>query len=105
MAVFDVANPPFACDSYLDSDLSLAMTFNVQGGISVDIAPGDWVDVDPSAMWPDDNWGMSFQVCNVYNGGDIGILVLYDPLTGQYGETTLSQGWIQNVFRHVPFNP
>lgn len=105
MAVFDVLNPPNEPDSYIDPDLSLEQAFNIQGSLSVNIAPGDWVDVDPVVMWSDVNWGMSFQVCNVYNDNSVGILVLYDPLTNSYGETTLDGSWIQNNFRHVAFNP
>lgn len=101
MAVFDVNNPPTQPDSELDPDLSLETAFNVEGG-EVMIAPGDWVDVDPAYMGPDQYWGFSYQVCQVYPEAQaVGILVIVDQANQQYAETQLSAMAITNNFRKV----
>lgn len=106
MSVFDVANPPLVPDSTLDSDMAKVQTFPIQAGLYVPIAPGDWVDVDPSCLPPDPTWGSSFQVSNVYpdeneNIAAVGILITEDA--GEtYFETSLSaKAWIQNNYRRV----
>lgn len=101
--MFDVQNPPSVPDSDLDSDMSLVQTFSVVGGVSLDIAPGDWVDVDPQYINPDPNWGFSFQVSNVYpEAGAVGILILVDPMQDIYAECQLTVNpMVTNNFRRV----
>jgi hypothetical protein len=103
--IFDIANPPLCADSNLDSDTSLAQTYTIASNELQSIAPGDWVDVDPSVMNPDPTWGMSFQVCNLYSNF-VGVLILQnptdDPSLWYYSEAQLSPSTILNNFRHVP---
>lgn len=40
----------------------------IQGGSTVDIEPGDWVDGDQSALSPDPQWGFSYEVASVPPG-------------------------------------
>lgn len=107
MAIFDVNEYPEQPDSDLDPDLSKAESFEIADEGTQLIAPGDWVDVDPSVISPDPEWGFSFQVCNVYpNDGVIGILVCLNP-SGEpenrtYAETCLTPATITNSFRRVP---
>lgn len=105
MAMIDVLNPPTAPDSELDPDLSLEHLFPVNGtsGEHCMIAPGDWVDVNPSAIWSDPDWGFSFQVVNVYpEENQVGILVMDSWWSQTYSESMLSTDWITNNFRRVP---
>lgn len=96
---FDTSNPPSQPDSDLNSDMSQAADYAIQGG-TVNIAPGDWVDVDPEYINPDPNWGYSFQVCNMYPNA-VGILVMDDPVAGTYSESQLSPMECTNNFRRV----
>jgi photosystem II stability/assembly factor-like uncharacterized protein len=106
MTVFDINNPPSVPDSDLDPDLANDATFTIQNSTKRSIAPGDWVDVDQSAISSDVSWGFSFQVCNIYpseyiGAQAVGILVSSDG--GQtYSETQLSCSWVTNSFRRSP---
>lgn len=106
MSIIDINNPPSAPDSDLDSDLSNQHLFTIADSALEEIAPGDWVDVDPSALPPDPNWGMSFQVVNVYPNENVGLQAVGILITsdgGQtYSETQLSASWVTNNFRRVP---
>lgn len=101
MATFDVNNPPAIPDSDLDSDLALVQNYTIANGATQDIAPGDWIDVDPSVINPDPVWGFSFQVCNMYPNA-IGMLVMVDPVNDGYAETQLTPSCITNTFRRLP---
>lgn len=108
--IFDVNNYPAKPDSDLDPALSLSKEFTIADSNVEDIAPGDWVDVDPSNISPDPDWGYSFQVCNVYpDDSVIGILVCLNPSEEEanrvYAETCLSPSVISNNFRRVPRTP
>ena len=104
--IFDINNPPSTPDSSLDSAVNLTQLFTIEDSTLQPIAPGDWVDVDPSCLNKDINWSYSFQVCNVYPNVQpglqaVGILVSND--NGEtYEEVQLSASWITNNFRRVP---
>ena len=106
MATFDINNPPSQPDSTLDSDLTNVQNFVVQDSSTIPIAAGDWVDVDPSALSADINWGYSYQVCNLYPSeypASAAVGVLYSADGGNtYSETQVSGSWLQNNFRRVP---
>jgi hypothetical protein len=101
MSVFDVNNPPPQPDSDLDPDLNLEQTFQVADGKTVDIAPGDFVDVMAGVLSPDPEWGLSYQCSNVYPNA-VGILVMTDPVEQQYTECQLSPEVITNNWRRMP---
>ncbi len=101
MSTFDPANPPAIPDSDLDSDLALEATFVIEDERECGIAPGDWVDVSSGYLPVDPIWGESHQVSNVYpDASAIGVL-MYDPKTDSYFETTLNSALISNNFRRV----
>lgn len=105
--IFDVNNPPAQPDSTLDSDVALAQIMPIQGDQQVSIAPGDWVDVDPSCLPADPNWGYSFQVASVTPNANPNLAVctiLVSMDQGQtYQQVDLSSAyWVQNNFRRVP---
>lgn len=107
MSIYDVNNPPAVPDSTLDSDTSLEAVFTVQGDLLVAIAPGDWVDVDPSVMPADPNWGFSFQVSNVYpnenpNLQQVGVQITQDDGATYFEVGLDTRAWVQNNFRRVP---
>lgn len=111
MSVFDINNVPSQPDSDLDPDLGRSAVFVIADEEEQDIAPGDWVDIDPTYISPDPEWGYSFQVCAVYpnenlNQAYVGILVCLNPTAEPeervYAETALSPSTITNNFRRVP---
>jgi hypothetical protein len=101
MSVFDVNNPPSQPNSDLDPDLTLETPFAIADGKSVNIAPGDFVDVMPGILSPDPEWGLSYQCANIYPNA-IGILVMTDPFEQQYTECQLSPEIITNCYRRMP---
>lgn len=103
---FDPQNPPSFPDSSLNSDLTTCASFILEDSGIETICAGDWVDVDPSALDPDPNWGYSFQVMDVNPNVEpaystVSILITQDE--GEtYFATDLSASWVQNNFRRVP---
>lgn len=101
MSVFDKNNPPSEPDSDLDSDLDSVATFTIEGSLSCQIAPGDWVDVDQAYVSPDPTWGMSFQVVDVDPDSNQVQIFIYDPGSQEYTITNLSCTIVTNNFRRV----
>lgn len=101
--IFDVNNYPEFPDSNLDSDNSLKQIFTIAEGVQMEVAPGDWLDIDPGSITPDPDWGFSFQCCQVYpEFGVVGILVCLnpteEPMNRIYAETCVSPSLITNIF-------
>ena len=101
--IFDTSNPPAQPDSSLDPDLTQAYDFDMGDGTTLNIAPGDWVDVDPAYIGEDPTWGFSYQVCNMYpDAGAVGILVSADDGV-TYSESQLTVNpEVTNNYRRVP---
>jgi hypothetical protein len=102
MAVFDPANLPSQPDSTLDSAISLSKSMKIQGGATCDIAPGDWLDIDPAVCSPDPNWGYSFQCAQVYDDGSVDVLASMDNGNTYFPMNLGAGDWVQNNFRRVP---
>ncbi len=97
--IFNNIYPPSIPDSDLDSDLATEKTYDCKN-FQINIACGDWIDVDEGTIALDPMWGMSFQVSNTYENNQIGILVSTDQgLT--YSETVLSTQNVLNNYRRV----
>lgn len=98
--IFNNVYPPDIPDSDLDPDLSTEKTYDCKN-FRLNIACGDWIDVDEGVISLDPMWGMSFQVCNTYDNNLVGILVSQDG--GEtYSETVLSTQNILNNYRRMP---
>lgn len=119
MAIFDKNNPPSAPDSTLDSDLTSVANIPMQNfndpnpgspatPLLVPIAPGDWVDLDPSCLPQDPDWGFSYQVADVSPNVDnsLASISILATLDGGVSYSVISgvsaQMWVTDNFRRVP---
>jgi hypothetical protein len=97
--IFDINNLPEEPLDDADPDLNNEREYYLeQRGFSINIAPGDWVDVNTGAITQDETYGISFQVSRTLEDC---IYILVNENGKGYKETQLSMCWVLNNYRRT----